>query len=194
MKKNIENVFQKTFLDMYSKSIGFTPFDQSVELEQDMVCKIDDFEDVNPDFSTLYLGWEKTFEYEREYYENLFSSLEDRIVGEINSNLGSRKLYFNLWSENDVKIDVKSPCLTAIYFRVLSGNVLNMSVVMRANNAFKIFPINLILFVNFFKQISNRVGMRMGMYTHHALSFHIYKHDLIEIENSVYLKKLNQNI
>ena len=179
-------MFKESFSKVYKN--GWKPLDETVESEMSLACTINDFTNINPDFSELYSNWTEVFAYEKEHYDEVLFSMLTRVVGEIKNNPQSRKLYFNFWSEKDNEMEVKSPCLSAIYFRLLESGKLNMSVVMRANNAFRIFPINLILFIDFFKKVAQLTGLKMNEYHHHALSLHIYKKDSKDIENSVYLK------
>jgi thymidylate synthase len=151
--------------------------------------------DIKKLLSNLYTNWEDQNKLEVEYYKKTFEDLKIKIITEISKNKSSRKLYFNLWDQNqdDNDLSVKSPCLVGVYFRIF-GNTIDMQVIMRANNAFKISLINFSIFVDFYREIANALLLKTGTYSHFATSYHIYNSDLASISNNNYLKSKNIKI
>jgi len=188
LEENIKSLYIESLRDLLLH--GLKPLDETVLLEKELHCSLDingNSNYLNKDILTgLYQGWDAQYEKELSYYkDNLFAKV-DEIASTIIKNPNSRKLYFNFWSENDSDLSVKSPCLVGLDFRVLQDSKLNMHVIMRANNAYKIFPMNLVIFINFFIEVAKRVNLSPNIYHHHAPLFHLYREDVNDFKNSKY--------
>jgi|GEM_PF-4283966 len=169
---------------------GLKPSDETVLLEKELYCSLHidgNAKKVNKDIlAGLYQGWDVQYEKELTYYRDNLFSRADEINSVIMKSPNSRKLYFNFWSQNDNDLSVKSPCLVGLDFRVLQDSKLDMHVIMRANNAFKIFPMNLVIFVSFFIEVSKKVNLSPNVYHHYTSLFHLYKEDMYDLKNSNY--------
>ena len=193
---NIENLYLEALKNVLCNGYRDCS-DPDIFVEMPLVLQIQDTINIDLDISLilpkLFLDYEEQLKNEIDYYTTTFNVLKGRVVSEIMANPNSRKLYFNLWSENDNGLNVKSPCLVGVYFRVFE-NKLNMEVVMRANNAFRISLINLSIFISFFKEVAQLLNLDSGAYIHFAASYHIYKKDLSDMINNNYLISKNITI
>lgn len=170
------------------------PKDNSILIESPITLQIDEFWqrsiDIKENDLERYYKWAKIqFDHELSFYKDELYAKKDLIIKEISNNLESRKLYFNLWKEWDILMSTKSPCLTGLYFRVFEWGKINMSCIMRANNAFKISFINFMIFGDFFLDICTKLDLSPNKYIHHSTSYHIYKSDLELINESEVMDK-----
>jgi thymidylate synthase len=68
------------------------------------------------------------------------------------------------------------PCALGLHFRVTGGS-LSMTVLMRSNNALRLFPYNGFEFSMLQEIIARHIGRTVGPYIHYALSMHLYSED-----------------
>lgn len=166
---------------------GVVPLDSSIAKEISLMCTVRDIEDIDLDLGFIsrhYPSYQQIVNAEFSHYDNVLDdAYASHVIQSIRTTPDSRKLYFNFWSEEHLHMSVKSPCLVGIHFRVFAGDILNMQVVMRANNAATIFPINLVIFLSFFKRVAHGLRLSVGQYHHYATSFHIYSRDLQYVAN-----------
>lgn len=193
------NGFQEKIRSVFSQSLrdlllhGFQPLDEAILLEKQMHCSIQLNRDNNSVdksiLSDLYKDWEVQYEKELSYYnDNLFSRIEE-VASEIRKDSQSRKLYFNFWGEKGNDPSAQRPCLVGLNFRVLKDSKLDMHVIMRANNAFKIFPINVVIFLSFFFNVAKKVDLTPNTYHHYSSLFHLYKADVNDLKHSDFFLK-----
>jgi thymidylate synthase len=95
----------------------------------------------------------------------------------IKLKLDSRKLFWSFWKIDDQNPETKSPCLTGLYFRQNLDQNLDMHPQLRANNAVRISPINVLIFIEFFQKVAQNLNLKVGNYYHHSNSYHIYQKD-----------------
>ena len=102
-----------------------------------------------------------------------------KIIKMLRDDPGTRRAVIALW---DAGLDINGghtdhPCTIAITFRIRDG-ALNMTVHMRSNDIWRGWAYDCVQFAQLQITIASFVGVRVGTYTHHADSFHIYERDL----------------
>ena len=113
--------------------------------------------------------WEYTY-HQRFAYQLPF------IIEELTRNPYSRRAIMNI---RDFEVDSKNDhpaCLQSIHFSIRDGE-LNMTVMMRSNDAVKATFMNAVGFIFLQKQVAKELGVTVGSYTHIAYSFHVYERD-----------------
>jgi hypothetical protein len=104
---------------------------------------------------------------------NPIPHLIDLLERDPSSRRGSVPIFF----PEDVGRDSKDiPCALAIHFR-LNESRLYMTVVMRSNNAFRLFPYNCFEFSLLQEAIARHLHVEVGTYVHYAISMHLYSED-----------------
>lgn len=102
----------------------------------------------------------------------------ERIVDLLHREHTSRRATIPIFSAEDVGRDSKDiPCAIATHFRICDSQ-LNMTLIMRSNNGFRLFPYNAFEFSMLQEVIARQLKVEVGTYTHYALSMHIYSEDL----------------
>lgn len=72
-------------------------------------------------------------------------------------------------------------CTVALQF-LIRDNKLNMTVFMRSNDLYFGLPYDSIYFMTIQDWLAKQLNIKVGSYTHHATSMHIYKRDLDKFE------------
>lgn len=141
-------------------------------------------------------SWEYT------YHERIGNQL-DFVIEELKRNPYSRRAVINT-RNNDVDMNTDHPaCLQHIQF-FIRDNALNMIVMMRSNDAVNATFMNMFAFIGLQKIVADKLGIKVGTYTHRANSFHVYEKDYSlfrsmvdtiskEIEHYDFLDKLAYN-
>jgi hypothetical protein len=98
------------------------------------------------------------------------------ITERLRADPDTRQAVVTLW---DPEYDAKGgkqdhPCTTAFNFRIRDGR-LNMTTFMRSNDAYWGWPYDVYQFCLVQNTMANVLGVRLGTYTHHAASFHLYE-------------------
>lgn len=99
-------------------------------------------------------------------------------VRELSENPDTRRAVITMW---DPKLDTNGghmdhPCTIGLGFRARDGR-LNMSVVMRSNDAWLGMPYDFVQFSTLHVTVAALLGLETGTYTHHAHSLHLYRRD-----------------
>ena len=70
------------------------------------------------------------------------------------------------------------PCTYGLSFLIRDGQ-LNVTTIMRSNNAWTLLPYNIFEFSLLAEVVACRVGVPIGSYTHHCISLHLYETDFL---------------
>lgn len=113
--------------------------------------------------------------WEYTYHQRIGKQL-DFVAEELIRNPYSRRAVINL-RDNEVDQATDHPaCLQHIQFMIREAK-LNMSVLMRSNDALNATFMNAVAFIEMQKRLAKRIGVEVGEYTHTANSFHVYEKD-----------------
>jgi thymidylate synthase len=105
---------------------------------------------------------------------NPIARLIELLKREPDTRRGSVPIFFS----EDVARDSKDiPCALAVHLRVIAAK-LCMTVLMRSNNGFRLFPYNGFEFSLLQEAIARHLQVEVGTYTHYAISMHIYSEDI----------------
>jgi hypothetical protein len=105
------------------------------------------------------------------------------IVQKLKTTTNSKRLYFPIFDENDFLRDSKDiPCVTGVLLQP-RGDILNMTLQMRANDAQKLLPYNIFEFSILQECLSISSGMNLGKFYYTAGTIHLRGQE--NIENSV---------
>ena len=106
-----------------------------------------------------------------------FNQLE-QIIELLKKDTTTRRAVLNISDPSINRITTKDmQCTIALDFLIRNGE-LEETVVMRSNDVFFGFPYDYIFFVSLGQYIAKRLGLKLGLYTHHAISFHMYLKDV----------------
>jgi hypothetical protein len=101
-----------------------------------------------------------------------------RLIGLLEREPTSRRGSVPIFFPEDVGRESKDiPCALAIHFR-LDESRLCMTVVMRSNNGFRLFPYNGFEFSMLQEVIARHLRVEVGTYVHYAISMHVYSEDV----------------
>ncbi len=120
------------------------------------------------------------------YHERLFlyPSKENNqiktIIEKLKKDPFSKSAQASLWIPKIDNNESKKPCLQILWFRI-ENNKLVMHSHMRANDGYKKLMMNLNVFVEVMRYISNELRVPIGKYIHFVDSFHFYYEDKEEI-------------
>lgn len=106
----------------------------------------------------------------------------------------SRRAVLNISVPYLDKINTKDfQCTIAVQF-LIRNNKLNETVFMRSNDVILGFPYDYIYFISLGQFIADSLGIKLGTYTHHATSLHLYDSSLHHIidDDSVYSINMKQ--
>ena len=114
-----------------------------------------------------------------------FNQLE-QIIELLKKDSTTRRAVLNISDPTINRITTKDmQCTIALDFLIRNGQ-LEETVVMRSNDVVKGFTYDYIFFVSIGEYIAERLGLKLGVYTHHAISIHLYHSDIgsyIDVEN-----------
>ncbi len=116
------------------------------------------------------------------YFDTLFRSNKiKKILAILTRTPDSKKAIINLMESPKPKNKKIPPCMTCIVFRILNGR-LDMQCHMRANNAYRLLSMNLLINEAIHHKIATCLGLEIGNYYHIVDSVHIYREELNEIK------------
>jgi len=105
------------------------------------------------------------------------------MVEKLQTTKNSKRLYFPIFTEDDFLRDSKDiPCAIGFLLEP-RGNVLNVTLLMRANDAQKLLPYNLFEFSLLHECIAVASGMTIGEFSYYAGSLHLRGDDTTITEN-----------
>jgi len=93
----------------------------------------------------------------------------------------TKKGLINLWDNDYLDPNKPFPCLTYVWFRKMN-DTLHMNCHMRANNAYKILIIDLHVGTSLHHYVSDKLGLKRGIYHHFVDTLHFYHRDKLQIE------------
>ena len=103
----------------------------------------------------------------------------DGVIDRLAANFATRQAAAVVWAPEDaVRASRDIPCTFGMFFDMPSSPIkppqLNMTTIMRSNNAFRILPFNLFEFTMLQECIASELNCETGSYTHWAASMHVY--------------------
>lgn len=98
------------------------------------------------------------------------------IIERLRRDPDTRQAIITLWNPEYDGVGGKKdhPCTTAFNFRI-RGDRLNMTTFMRSNDCIMGYTYDIYQFAMVQGTVANVLGLKVGTYTHHAASFHIYE-------------------
>lgn len=119
------------------------------------------------------LGWKYT-------YHSLYEPYYQKVIDEFKRNPGTRRACIAL-GQGDINFTEDPPCLQLIMFNLVNDK-LEMTTVMRSNDAVKAFPMNIHAFEMLHEKIASELGYKVGTLHYIANNFHCYSKDLKTLE------------
>lgn len=110
----------------------------------------------------------------------------DIITEKLNTSPYNRHGYASIWNPS---VDLKNPypsCIIGIYFMVRDDK-LNMTAMLRSNDAWGQALNDMYELVKFQEKIAMKLQFEVGIYTHFAISYHLYTKDYMDAQ--LYLKE-----
>ena len=145
----------------------------------------------------------RNIDYSSDSFSKYWKSVNDRLnefpssigkIDQINSIVNklkyshyNRQAYATIWS---AEIDSVSPypyCIVGIYFYIRNDS-LNMTSILRSNDSWGQALNDIYNLVKIQSRVAGMLGIPVGVYTHIALSYHIYMSDLIRAK--LYLERV----
>lgn len=114
-------------------------------------------------------------------YHQRFAEQLPWIIEELKRNPYSRRAIMNI---RDFKVDSTNDhpaCLQSIHFAIRE-NKLNMTVMMRSNDAVQATFMNAVGFIALQRDVAEKLDVPIGSYTHIAYSFHAYENCFTRLE------------
>ena len=88
----------------------------------------------------------------------------------------SRRAVIVLWRPEEDIFSPYPPCICFLQIMIRT-NAVELSVVLRSNDAWLSALPDMIALSNFQKKVAQHIGLKCGRYVHHAISYHIYEYD-----------------
>lgn len=105
-----------------------------------------------------------------------FNQLE-QIIELLKKDRNSRRAVLNLSDPTINRITTKDmQCTMSLQF-LIRGDELQETVYMRSNDIYFGFPYDYAFFVSIGEYIAKQLNLKLGLYTHHATSLHMYERD-----------------
>lgn len=123
-------------------------------------------------------------------YKHGFDQLE-KIIELLKVDPYSRRAVININVPNENVIETKDEMCTVCLQFLVRDNKVHLTVVMRSNDTFFGFPMDVVYFCELQKYVADRLGYEYGNYTHHAISLHIYERDYDKFNNILDTKKID---
>ncbi len=121
-----------------------------------------------------------------------FNQLE-QIIELLKKDKNSRRAVLNISDPTLNRITTKDmQCTMSIQFLV-RNNELQETVYMRSNDIYFGFPYDYVFFLSLGEYIAKELNLKLGLYTHHATSLHMYERDFNKF-NIDLDKKINLDI
>lgn len=112
---------------------------------------------------------------------NQISNVIETLKRDRTSRRGSAVIY---QPEDSGRESRDIPCAFGLFFNIRDDS-LHLSVVMRSNNAWTLFPYNVFEFSLIAELVAAEVGVQFGSYHHFAVSMHVYQSDFADAANAV---------
>ena len=121
-----------------------------------------------------------------------FNQLE-QIIELLKKDKNSRRAVLNISDPTLNRITTKDmQCTMSIQFLV-RNNELQETVYMRSNDIYFGFPYDYVFFVSLGEYVGKKLNLKLGLYTHHATSLHMYERDFNKFDIDLD-EKINLNI
>ena len=106
----------------------------------------------------------------------------DLMYNILTEDSSSRRAVININTPHPEVIKTKDePCTISLQFFVRDG-ALNMTTVMRSNDIWFGTPYDVIYFTTLQQILASRLGVKVGIYTHFAGSFHVYDRNIEDLK------------
>jgi thymidylate synthase len=107
----------------------------------------------------------------------------EKVIELLKTHRESRRAVININTPNRNVIQTKDePCTIALQFYI-RNNSLNATGIMRSNDVWFGLPYDIIFFTELQKYIARRLNVHVGIYTHFAVSLHMYLRDEEKLKN-----------
>ena len=126
--------------------------------------------------------WEYTY-HDRLVNYNGFDQI-DFITGELKRNSDTRRAVAVVRDNKVDPFNVDPACLQHMQF-FIRKNKLHLKILMRSNDAVEASFMNAFAFIMLQKSIAEKLGVKVGSYTHRANSYHCYEKDFKLLEQYV---------
>lgn len=114
-----------------------------------------------------------------------FNQIE-QVIDILQNDRNSRRAILNISDPNLDKKNTKDlQCTIGLQF-LIRNNLLETTVYMRSNDVYFGFPYDYIYFVSIAEYIAKRLNIKVGTYTHHATSMHMYEKDFAKFLSTPY--------
>jgi len=139
--------------------------------------KLEKFSDKSKEYDVDFNG--RNMAYGPRIAKQLGSVLE-----KLRTDKDTRQAYINILEGDDNIVTglnelgkkVEYPC-TIGYLFYIEDDTINMTTTMRSNNLLVVFPLDVYLSISLLEYVADKLGMRMGTYTHITLNGHILPHE-----------------
>lgn len=112
----------------------------------------------------------------------------DVITKKLNASPYNRHGYASIWNPSIDLEDSYPSCIIGIYF-MIRDEKLNMTAILRSNDAWGQALNDMYELVNFQEEVAINLQLKVGIYTHFAISYHLYTKDHMDAQ--LYLKGYN---
>lgn len=192
--KTPEELYKKTFLEVYKlPDLEGDPKnykDTSAVLtlkdykQDDGVVWNDNGFNSSFDYTQYIKEGAEQIKLEVEHYNEEFiqSGKLESFFKYFSSDEATKKGLINLWDNDHLDPEKPFPCLTYVWFRKM-GDTLQMNCHMRANDAYKILIMDLHVGTSLHEYVSNKLGLKKGVYNHFVDTLHFYLRNRHEIES-----------
>lgn len=110
-------------------------------------------------------------------YKNSKLNQIDKIVKILENNYFSRRAIITIWDPTDDLLSLHPPCICTLAF-FIRGNKLNLTSVLRSNDAWLAALPDIYSLVSIQEKIANHFKIKVGYYYQLSISYHIYDYDL----------------
>lgn len=128
--------------------------------------------------------WKNVYEKLKKFPKTSVTQL-DIITEKLNASPYNRHGYASIWNPSIDLKDSYPSCIIGIYFMVRDEK-LNMTAMLRSNDAWGQALNDMYELVKFQEQVAINLQLEVGVYTHFAISYHLYTKDHMEAQ--LYLK------
>lgn len=107
----------------------------------------------------------------------------DKAIKVLKDDPNSRRAKVNI-NYPDARVDTTKdePCTMSIHF-MIRNNRLDCTAIMRSNDIWFGFPYDVIFFTELQKYVAQQLGVGYGIYTHFAVSLHMYDRDVEKLSD-----------
>lgn len=136
----------------------------------------------NIDYSSASIRtyWDNVENRVKKYYRSSRSTINqlDEVTSKLHDNPYTRHGYISIWSPfTDLK-DSYPTCLIGLYF-IIRNDKLNMTAIMRSNDSWGQALNDMYELVAIQKKVADELKIKVGTYSHFAMSYHLYTKDKI---------------